>query len=401
MQRDARVRDRGLHAGDRGGNGDRQSNRRGSGPADAGSGELGLAPGQRRQPTHLRHPHHGPALLLGQRRRGARRRRHEHRATHAGRGRRRGHRLDVGRRGFRFTCGLRATGRLYCWGEDSNGKLGNGGPDTDIGVPTLVSGGAANWSSVTVGDFHACGRRVTGRLYCWGSDLDGQLGDGGIPLDRNVPTLVAGGATNWTAVTAGSSHTCARRATGRLYCWGYDIVGQLGNGGANTSQPTPVLVAGGVTNWSSVTAGDFSTCGRRANNRVYCWGADDSGQLGDGVGNTNQPSPVQVAGGGGTWASVESGAAHSCGRRITGRLYCWGNNFSGQVGNGVVGVNQPTALQLAGGATDWHSVSAGGTHSCARTTTGRLFCWGADNDGQLGDDGTNTDQPTPVEVFAP
>ncbi len=147
--------------------------------------------------------------------------------------------------------------------------------------PTLVAGGATNWIRVDTGDYHTCAIRTTGRLYCWGTDFAGQLGDGGTNADQTTPTLVAGGATNWTTVTAGLSHTCARRATGRLYCWGHDESGQLGTSGPNADRTTPAPVAGSATNWTALTTGDDHTCARRATGRLYCWGSDESGQLGD------------------------------------------------------------------------------------------------------------------------
>lgn len=154
--------------------------------------------------------------------------------------------------------------------------------------------GTADWRTVSVGGYHSCGIRLTGRLYCWGSDSKGQLGNGGANTDQPTPVQVAGGATNWTQVTAGDNHTCARRATGRLYCWGADGGGQLGDGGANLGQPTPTEVAGSLTDWTHVEAGGIHTCARRATKRLYCWGFDGNGRLGDGGANTSQPTPVEV-----------------------------------------------------------------------------------------------------------
>lgn len=302
--------------------------------------------------------------------------------------------------GSKHTCARRAPGRLYCWGEDAFGGLGDGGSNTAMPVPTLVAGGFTDWTSVTAGGQHTCGRRATGQLYCWGFDGSGAVGDGGIPLDRSIPTLVAGGATNWTAVATGDGHSCGRRATGRIYCWGNDSFGQLGDSVALTDRHTPTLVAGGFTNWAMVADGAAHTCARRTTGRLYCWGADTSGQLGDGGANTQQPMPVQVAGGAVDWTTAEGSGSHTCARRSTGRLYCWGHNFFGQGGH-AAGSTATTPTQVAGGATDWAVVTTGAAHSCGRTTTGRLFCWGADLDGQLGDGGTNTNQPAPVEVYAP
>jgi len=298
------------------------------------------------------------------------------------------------------TCGIRTSGRLYCWGNDGDGQLGNGGLNTNQAAPVQVAGGATNWTAVDAGREHICARRTTGRLYCWGDDGFGRLGDGGLNTDQAAPVQVAGGATNWTAVTAGDFHTCARRTTGRLYCWGSDDAGQLGDGGLDTDQAAPVQVAGGATNWTAVTVGSEHTCARRTTGRLYCWGYDGSGQLGDGGLFTEQATPVQVAGGATNWTAVTAAGTHTCARRTTGRLYCWGNDGFGQLGDGGTNTSQAVPVQVAGGATDWTAVTAGQSHTCARITSRRLYCWGSDGSGRLGDGGTNTNQPRPAQVFA-
>jgi alpha-tubulin suppressor-like RCC1 family protein len=306
--------------------------------------------------------------------------------------------VDIGNR---FTCGIRATRRLYCWGLDAQGQLGNGAGVTGPQLsPVEVTGGFTDWTAVSTGFAHACGRRATGRLYCWGWDISQQLGDGGTATDRPSPTLVAGGATNWTAVSAGDLHTCGRRATGRLYCWGRDSEGELGNGGTNTERSTPSVVAGGITNWAAVSAGGDHTCARRATGHLYCWGGDATGQLGNGGTNTNRPTPTQVAGGTTNWTSFSAGGGFTCGRRATGRLYCWGQDFQGRLGDGGADAEQPTPAEVAGNATDWAGVSAGTNHACARTSGGRAYCWGDGGEHQLGN-GTPADRNRPEEVFNP
>ena len=161
-------------------------------------------------------------------------------------------------------------------------------------APALVAGGATNWTSVSAGNSTACGRRSTGRIYCWGADNNGQLGNGGTNTTQDHPSLVAGGATNWTAVSAGY-HSCGRRTTGQLFCWGYDGTGELGDGGTNTNQSEPVEVAGAATDWAAVTTGTLHTCARKSTGQLFCWGSDVYGRLGDGGTDTDQPEPVEVA----------------------------------------------------------------------------------------------------------
>jgi alpha-tubulin suppressor-like RCC1 family protein len=347
------------------------------------------------------------------------------------------------------TCGVRTSGRLYCWGYGQGGELGDGG-SSDQSVPTEVAGGETTWRSVSVGSGHACAIRAPGRLYCWGNNFYGPLGVGTAGGSRNVPTLVRGGFTDWTSVSAGQSSTCGRRAIGRLYCWGRDDKGQLGTGPGQGDRSTPGLVAGGITDWTSVDVGYDAACGRRAIGRLYCWGSNRFGNLGNGTGSGRQ-SPTLVAGGftdwtmvsagddhacglrangqlrcwgggaqgqrgdgttsptrltpvlvnGTGWTQVTAGFFHTCARRSTGRLYCWGDNQNVQLGIGPSGsATRPTPTQVAGGATDWQGVSAGYRSSCARTRSGRLFCWGLDFAGALGNGSAGSDN-SPSEVYAP
>ncbi len=300
--------------------------------------------------------------------------------------------------GGSHTCGIRTTGRLYCWGWDEYGQVGNGSDTGDQTFLVEVAGGRTDWTTVTAGGVHTCARRSTGRLYCWGSDGSGQLGNGPVTGDQTTPVEVAGGRTDWTTVTAGGVHTCARRSTGRLYCWGADYLGQVGNGEPDADQPAPVQVAGNRTDWTAVTAGFGHTCARRSTGRLYCWGDDSRGQVGNGPITGDQPTPFQVAGNRTDWTAFTAGLAHTCARRSTGRLFCWGQDVSGQLGNGPATGDQPTPVQVAGGATDWTQVDAGDRHTCARRSTGRLYCWGRDFNSQLGDGGILLDQPAPTEV---
>lgn len=302
--------------------------------------------------------------------------------------------------GDSHTCGLRMTGQLYCWGSDAHGKLGDGGTFRDRSTPVAVAGDITDWTSASAGGDHTCARRSTGRIYCWGSDSRGQVGDGGSNTDRSAPVLVAGGATNWGAVSTGLSHTCARKTTGRLYCWGNDLTGQLGNGGTNANATSPVPVAGSATTrWTLVAAGATHTCARRSNGRLFCWGSDAAGQLGDGGGpNSFESTPVQVAGRTTDWVAVAAGDFSTCARKSNGRLYCWGSDAVGQLGNGGANTSTRAPVQVAGRAIDWSTVAVGERHACARKTGRTLFCWGRDDFGQLGDGGANADRSSPVAV---
>jgi alpha-tubulin suppressor-like RCC1 family protein len=299
--------------------------------------------------------------------------------------------------GGETTCAIRSPGRMYCWGNNFYGTFGNTTSGFSF-VPTLVSGGFSDWTAVSAGTNATCGRRANGRLYCWGRDHKGQLGNGAVHGGGSTPRPVAGGFTDWTSVDAGGSSTCGRRANGRLYCWGENVWGQLGNGNQADRQ-APTLVAGGFTDWTAVSAGSRHTCGLRRNAQLRCWGLGSDGQRGDGTTTESVTTPVLVSGGG--WTHVSAGADHTCGRRNTGRLYCWGSHLWGQLGTGPsMPAVAPAPGQVAGNATDWSVVAAGAETTCARTRSGRLFCWGLDDFGELGNGSDGSDN-SPSEVYAP
>jgi len=154
--------------------------------------------------------------------------------------------------------------------------------------------GPALWATVDAGYNHTCGIRDTGRLYCWGLDADGALGNGSGLGDQLTPSEVTGGHTDWVAVSAGLLHSCGRRATGRLYCWGSDADGELGEGPGTADKQSPVPVTGAWTNANAPGAGGSHTCATRVGGRLYCWGADSRGQLGEGAGAGDQQNPVEV-----------------------------------------------------------------------------------------------------------
>lgn len=296
------------------------------------------------------------------------------------------------------TCAVRSDGRLFCWGRGDHGELGNGAED-DHAHPVEVAGGRTDWAVVSAGMFHTCARRRTGQLYCWGQDDWGQLGDGGTNTSRSSPVEVAGGRTDWAGISVGGDQTCALRRDGRLFCWGSDAVGQLGDGGTDTDQSVPVEVAGDRTDWANVSAGEGHTCARRTTGRLFCWGRDDHGQRGDGGGvGPSAGTPVQVTGGRTDWIKVTAGGAHTCAVRRDGRLFCWGFGIYGQRADGSHAPDRGAPVEVVGARTDWSVVAAGSMHTCARRTTGRLFCAGYDGSGQLGVGGGPSDRATPTQV---
>lgn len=295
------------------------------------------------------------------------------------------------------SCSLRSDGALYCWGANDHGQLGLGFSVTELHVPVRV--GAASWRAIATAESTSCGIQADGSLWCWGEDNCGLVGDGGEDTRCESSHPVAtpfrtGGAAEWRSVALSQSHACAVRTDGSLWCWGQNSNGELGTGdnGAH-AVPTQVGTDGG---WDSVSVGQSHTCGLRGG-ELWCWGSNGSGQLGDGGAELAIGFPKRIGMGAG-WLVVAAGNLHTCGVLSDKTLACWGRGLSGQLGNSKSGAdadaNSPVTIL---GRNQWTTVAAGTDVTCARATTGALYCFGGNDAGQLGD-GTFADHSSPVSV---
>ena len=280
--------------------------------------------------------------------------------------------------GETHTCALTATGSGACWGSNLNGQLGDAG--SQRAAPTLISG-PQTLASVTAGQQHSCGLTSAGSAFCWGTNGNGQLGDG-TQVERTAPTAVSGGIA-FASLRAGGTHTCGLTGAGAAWCWRSNSFGQLGDG-TTTTRLDPTPVSGGTT-FIALESGGSHTCGLTATGAAYCWGLNSNGQLGDGS-TTSRTGPTLVSGGLAFTAIALSrapGSAHTCAQTAAGAAYCWGPNQSGQLGDGTAtGRTVPTAVV---GGQVFAALAVGSTHTCARTGSGAAFCWGANAAGQIGD----------------
>lgn len=300
------------------------------------------------------------------------------------------------------TCGLTAEGSAYCWGSNFGGQLGDGTTTRRLTPVRVQAPAGVTFSQLAAGDFHTCGVSVSGGAYCWGFNNDGRLGDGTTTQRLSPVQVAAPRGVTFNAVATGFQFSCALATGGTAYCWGVNLENWLGTGCPfSCYSPLPVSLPVGV-NFTQLSTGGSHACGLTAGGALYCWGSNSSGQLGDGT-TTARGTPAQVSTPVGvTFArlarSVGSlGADHSCAITTTGTLYCWGANGDGQLGDGTT-IRRLTAVQvLAPAGVTFAQATTGRWHTCAVTPAGAVYCWGANFSGQLGD-GTLTRRLTPLLV---
>jgi len=311
--------------------------------------------------------------------------------------------------GSESTCALTAAGTVWCWGDNSNGQLGNG-TYTQSTVPVQVmdpTGNAplSNVARIAAGQSHACAVTSAGASLCWGDNSKGQLGNG-TEIVSSLPVPVSGLASSVSTVAAGSDFICAVTADGGAKCWGDGTSGQLGNGTtANSALPSSVLAGNRSTPLSGVvtiSAGFENACALTTEGTVLCWGANDAGQLGNGVAGAASALPVEVLDSNGKSplggvVAISSGLDSNCAVTAAGVTECWGANASGQLGNGST-TNSSTPVVVAGLSSGVAAIASGDQHSCAANNTGSAQCWGSNGNGQLAN-GTTHSSAVPVEAL--
>lgn len=275
------------------------------------------------------------------------------------------------------TCVITDEGAAWCWGDNTNGKLGNGSTEPSL-TPVAVIGLDANVTSISVGMSHACAVQ-NGAAWCWGNGFEGQLGQG-VDDSSDEPVPVSGLSSGVSAVSVGDSHSCALLDNGGVRCWGDNAPGQLGDG-TNSDSNVPVTPTG-ITNANSMSSGGDHACAVLDDNTVRCWGRGSEGQLGHGIFG-GSVSPVTVTNLT-TAVSVELGNAHSCAILMDDTARCWGSNLSGRLGNGGGG-NQANAVVVSN-LNYVQALAAGKESTCALVDHGAVRCWGNNSSGQLAND---------------
>ena len=297
--------------------------------------------------------------------------------------------------GIVTTCAALDDGSALCWGDGADGMMGNettGKSPTPVPSPTAVSM-LTDVVQVAVGVGHVCARRIGGNVSCWGTDADGEIGDGktGTGNDKLVPFEVPRLA-GVIDIAADWRHTCVVTSDGHVSCWGQED--PVDGGTFNALTPT---VIPGVADATQVALGHDFGCALTTGG-VYCWGDNTFGQLGRGnVGGTELPAALVTGLSNATL--LAAGGNNACALVAGGQVACWGDNAKGELGQGDPGFGpaagtQSIVMQLPAAK----SVSVGESHVCAVTRTNRAFCWGDNSAGELGSGsiGTGLGRPLPV-----
>ena len=291
-------------------------------------------------------------------------------------------------------CARISDGRLFCWGSGSDGQLGNG-QQVDLPVPEPVP--LEPVEAVEAGGGHTCAISE-GTVWCWGLGTDGLLGNGSVAnasTPQEVPGLAAAAtiSANFCVAPFDYGVSCTSLDDETASCWGSNSYSQLGDGSTNASS-TPVSVQLG--NVAQVSSGGYWTCARLSNGGASCWGANTGGQLGDGT-TTDSAAPVSV-GGGNNKVHISAGNNHTCAILSDMTAACWGADNFGQIGDGSAGSGAllPAPVAALTGVAD---LSAGRDFTCAVLNDGSVRCWGRNEAGQLGVGAKDGDShPTPLQV---
>jgi len=279
--------------------------------------------------------------------------------------------------GEKYSVAIKNDGTLWSWGNNNFGQLGDG-TQVDRDVPTQISG--TGWAVIACGTNHTLAIKSDTTLWAWGNNESGQLGIG-TEINKNTPAQITG--SGWSKVTAGLAHSVALKNDATVWAWGYDWDGEVGDGdnGYYQHRNLPVQLTG--TGWTNISAGRSYTMALKTDGTLWAWGSDNAGQLGDGnigawvsdvqygkrsgcAGNrgwsagdgyTNNPKYVPTRiGTDNNWLAIAAGSDFAVVLKNDGALWAWGDNYSGQLGDGTTADRKLPAK--SGTDTNWAKISA-------------------------------------------
>lgn len=285
--------------------------------------------------------------------------------------------------GNNHTCAIAASsGETKCWGDNNYSQLGS--YDNYVKTLTLVD---SNFATVATGKYHSCGLTTAGAVRCWGENTNGEVGDGTLSARTSPVQVIDSGVAQ---IAVGESFSCAVFSSGKLQCWGSNAEGRLGDNNTSSRRLRPYdIIASGVL---QVSLGNNNACARLDNGSIQCWGYNGpTGKVGNNS-TLQQNSPIEILDASFGISAISVSATHACALRSTGALYCWGDNSNGQYGNSSsAGFPTPTDTGLS-----FNQISVGYSYTCGITST-TLKCWGLNSSKQLGD-GTVSPSSAPVTI---
>jgi alpha-tubulin suppressor-like RCC1 family protein len=298
--------------------------------------------------------------------------------------------------GSEHLCAVNGSGALECWGRGDRGQLGDGSV-VDSSVPRQAFAGSVV-EAATYGE-NTCARMQGGAVQCWGSNGSGQVGDVSLGDPVTTPSLVPN-VSNATSITVGWGFACAVTG-GEVVCWGDGGNGRLGNGSTSNVDAAagPLTPVVGVSGAVAVGAGSEFACALLDSGAVSCWGRNQYGTLGVAPASmSSSATSVEVIDSG--IVALAVGPTYACAIDTNEAIRCWGNNRDGQLGMAPGGIQSTPVTVQPPPDVGFRRVSAGTSHVCTRVTTGEVFCWGDNINGQLGN-GEHVARMTPTEpIFA-
>lgn len=281
--------------------------------------------------------------------------------------------------GNNFTCALAKGGIVSCWGSNSSTQLGTGidSSENSSSKPVRIRS-LTGAKAIATGTNHACAINSSGGVVCWGAGTSGQLGNDEVS-NYSSPDDVYNLASGISSISAGEIHTCAINSSGAISCWGSNNNGQIGVdescGTSGIALSRPRSVSG--LSATSISAGLYHTCAvRETDGALRCWGDNAYGQMGNNQSGTDVCTPTATSDNLANVKKVTAGGYHTCALLNTGALYCWGRNEQGQVGvnSGTLKFTTPQAITSLG--TSVTDIAAGKMHTCALTSDKKVYCWG-------------------------
>ena len=295
--------------------------------------------------------------------------------------------------GYAHSLALDAEGNVWAWGDDSQGQLGNGDITGDMTVAAQVTTGTA-YAAIAAGETHSLALDSDGNLWGWGNNGFGQVGNAAPAVNAISPEQISTG-TRYTAIAAGELHSLALDTDGNLWGWGYNGYGQVGSGSAHGDPSTPLRVSTG-TRYTAIAAGGYHSLALDADGNLWSWGDDRSGQLGNGAPGTVVRAPAQVSTGT-SYNAIAAGSTHSIALDTEGTLWSWGDDGSEQLGNGAAtgDVIVPTPVTTG---TTYVALAAATGYSITLDSDGNLWTWGTEYAGQLGNGASTSPVNVPTQV---